>query len=201
MFRWQRIILTILSVLTFFLSQLGQAFAYSDEYPYCEGNTQPAKPLQYDPVLNKWSFTGTVTEIRHIHAIGMPAQVAYIQSAGFNAWVFQSFETDIRTQPMLRLGRARVGEQVKVSISGAHVIGNQVNWDLCEPRFSLYCKYGWLYDAGPYSPDLGAMVSPSNEFIHFRHPNPSWEQALYWNTERLKSDNPPERRSRRDCPV
>jgi len=209
MFRIHLVTALLFTILSCIPVQPAQARSPYREYPYCEGLPIPAQPLQYDPALNKWWFSGTVIEIQHIHAIGMPAEVAYIESDGFNAWVFQSFETGARYQPVLRLGRARVGDQVEISISGLHVVGNHIDWDLCEPRFSLYCSKGWLYDAGPFAPDIGAMISPSNEFIHFGHPNPSWEQGLYWNTKRLEPDDrsnsygyPENSRSRRSaCPA
>ena len=209
MFRSHRIIVLLLTILSCISAQPAQALSSFGEYSCDDVVSPPAQPLQYDPALNKWWFSGTVIEIQHIRAIGMPAGVAYIESDGFNAWVFQSFETGARYQPVLRLGRARVGDQVEVSISGPHVLENQVDWDLCEPRFSLYCSKGWLYDAGPFAPDIGAMISPSNEFIHFGHPNPSWEQGLYWNTKKLKPDDrsnsygyPENSRSRRSaCPA
>jgi hypothetical protein len=201
MFRWQNLTILFIISLTISFTQPARALALFEKHPYCEGIPQPAQPLQYNPRRNKWWFSGTVIEVQQIHAIGMPAQVAHIQSAGFKAWVFQSFETDIPYWPYLILGHARVGDPVMVSISGPHVLENQINWDLCEPLFSLYCSKGWLYDAGPYAPGIGAMISPSNEFIHFGRPNPSWEQGLYWNTEKLKIDDRSDQHSRRICPA
>ena len=209
MFRLHLVTTLILANLSLLLVQPVRALSSSIEFSGCEGIHLPAQPLQYDPALKKWWFSGTVIGVQHIHAIGMPAEVALVQSDGFNAWVFQSFETGVPRQPVLWLGRARVGDQVEVSITGLHVVGNHIDWDLCEPRFSLYCSKGWLYDAGPFAPDIGAMISPSNEFIHFGHPNPSWEQGLYWNTKKLKPDDrsnpfgyPENSRSRRSaCPA
>ncbi len=189
MFRWHTLTVLMITILSFSLFQPVQALGSTREDPCCQMDPQPGQPLKYERALNKWWFRGTVIEIRHIHAIGMPAQVAHIQSAGFQAWVFLSFETGIPHQPQLTLGKARLGDYVEVSIAGSHVLPNQINWDLCEPRYSLYCSYGWLYDAGPFSPDWQVMLSPSNEFIHYGDPNISWEQGLYWNTEKINDAN------------
>ena len=186
MFRWHLVTALIFTTLTCFLAQPAKALSLSREYPCCEVVSQA---LQYNQALHKWWFTGKVIEVRHIHMIGMPARVAWVQSVGFRAWVFLSFETDKPSTGVLSLGKARAGDQVEVSITGPHALNDHVNWDLCEPRLSPYCSYGWLYDAGPFSPDWQVMLSPSNEFIHYGHPNLSWEQALFWNTEKLSFDD------------
>ena len=134
-----------------------------------------------------WSFTGEVLEVRQVSIMGKPAQVARVHSADFDAWVIQRMDEG----PFeVVLGNAAVGDQVRVSISGAHVSKNGVDWDLCEPIISNYCRLGWLYDNGPLSGDWNLPLSPSNEFIHSGHPNPSWEYALFWETGKLvKADN------------
>lgn len=134
-----------------------------------------------------WSFTGEVLEVRQVERLGFPAQVALVRSADFDAWVIQRMDEG----PFeVVLGNAAVGDRVRVSISGAHVSRNGVDWDLCQPADSNYCRLGWLYDSGPLSGDWNVPISPSNEFIHLGHPNPSWEYALFWETGKLvKADN------------
>lgn len=141
-----------------------------------------------------WAFTGTVIEIRQVDLLGLPAEVARVQSAGFRAWVI--LRVDTRTQQLgrLSLGNARVGEPVRVSISGPQVFEQQIDWSRCEPAASPVCRLGLLYDDGPLSLDWRVPLSPSNEFIHFGRPNPSWEQALFWKTERLEAISAPQAR-------
>ena len=136
--------------------------------------------------LQTWSFTGTVTEIRQVYLLGKPTEVAKVQSADFYAWVILRMDEG----PFeVVLGSAKPGERVRVSIQGAHVSKTSVNWNLCQPADSNYCRLGSLYDAGPFSLDWNEPMSPSNEFIHYGHPNPSWEQALFWKTEKLNLDD------------
>ncbi|MCX6068661.1 MAG: hypothetical protein NT121_23425 [Chloroflexi bacterium] len=135
---------------------------------------------------NTWSFTGMVTETRQVVLYGRPATVARVQSADFSAWVIQRVETE-GPEGAVVLGSAKVGERVQVSITGAHVFKERIDWSLCGQ--SAVCTQGAFYDDGPFSPDWNAPLSPGNEFIHSRHPNPSWEFALFWNTEIL-SDAP-----------
>jgi hypothetical protein len=131
---------------------------------------------------NTWSFTGEVLEMRQVSIMGKPAQVALVRSADFDAWVIQRMDEG----PFeVVLGNAAVGDRVRVSISGAQVSKNGVDWSLCEPADSNYCRLGALYDAGPFSGDWNVPISPSNEFIHWGHPNPSYHFALFWNTEKL----------------
>jgi hypothetical protein len=136
--------------------------------------------LTYSP--RAWSFTGVVTEIREVSLFGMPARVAKVQSTDFHAWVIQRMDED-RFEVVL--GNARPGDLVKVSIHGAHVFRNRVDWDLCKPADSNYCRLGSLVDSGLLSLDWNVPLSPSNEFIHLGHPNPSWHEPLFWNTEVL----------------
>jgi len=168
-----------------------------------------AEPLRYDSLMHKWSFSGTVLEVRPVFIMGLAAQVARVRVADFDAWVIlrmasQSTElgeivlekpdetsTDsaenalrdsIKATPNDPIG---VGDQVRVSISGAHVSKTGVDWGSCQPIYSNYCRQGGLYDIGPLSGDWNVPLSPSNELIHSGWPNPSWEFALYWNTEQL----------------
>ena len=141
--------------------------------------------LRYDPALHKWSFSGTVIEIRQVWLLGMPARIARVQSSDFEAWVIQRTASQSAELADVILGDASVGDQVRVSITGSHVSKNGVNWDLCQPLYSNYCRQGGLYDNGPLSLDWNIPLSPSNEFIHYSQPNPSWEQALFWNTEKV----------------
>jgi len=158
---------------------------------------------------NTWSFTGTVTEIRQVLVMGLSSKVARVQSDGFSAWVIlrmasqsaelddvvlekvskvtNGFVGDASNDPVGKVpnGLVGIGDQVRVSISGPHVSKNGVNWDLCEPLYSNYCRQGGLYDVGPLSGDWNIPLSPSNELIHYYQPNPSWEFALFWNTEKL----------------
>lgn len=132
-----------------------------------------------------WSFTGEVVEIRQVLVMGLPSQVALVQSADFEAWVILRMDSQSDELPVVILGKAGVGDRVRVSISGAHVSKNGVDWDLCQPFYSNYCRQGGLYDTGPIATDWGLPLSPSNEFIHHGNSNPSLEYPLFWNTEKL----------------
>ena len=132
-----------------------------------------------------WSFTGEVVEIRQVLVMGLPSQVALVQSADFEAWVIQRMASQSDELPEIVLGDVSVGDLVRVSISGAHVSENGVDWDLCQPLYSNYCRQGGLYDTGPIATDWGLPLSPSNEFIHHGNSNPSLEYPLFWNTEKL----------------
>jgi hypothetical protein len=160
-----------------------------------------AEPLRYDPLLRTWSFSGTVLEVRPVFIMGLAAQVARVQAADFDAWVILRMasqstelgeivlekpdETSIDSVGDTLSDPIGVGDQVRVSISGAHVSKNGVDWGSCQPIYSNYCRQGGLYDIGPLSGDWNVLLSPSNEFIHSGQPNPSWEFALYWNTEQF----------------
>ena len=143
------------------------------------------EPLTYTPALHKWSFSGTVIEIRQVSLLGMTAQVARVLSRDFYAWVILNLDTETPAMGKIILGSAAPGDQVRVSISGSHVMKDRVDWNQCQPAGSPICRFGWLYDDGPLSLDWNIPLSPSNEFIHYSHPNPSWEQALFWNTEKV----------------
>jgi hypothetical protein len=149
--------------------------------------------LTYSP--HTWSFTGVVTETREVTLFGMPARVARVQSKDFLAWVILRMDED-RFEVVL--GNAMPGDQVRVSIHGEHVFRNQVNWDLCKPTDSNYCRLGSLVDSGLLALDWNVPLSPSNEFIHLGHPNPSWREPLFWNTEILKAGD---RRTQRCSPL
>lgn len=129
-----------------------------------------------------WSFTGVVMETRQVERYGMPTEVARVRSADFDAWVIQRMDTE-GPDGVVVLGSAQVGERVRVFITGPHVLKNQIDWSLCGD--SATCRLGYFYDDGGFSPDWNVQITPSNEFIHLGHPNPSWEQALFWNTEKL----------------
>ncbi len=133
-----------------------------------------------------WAFTGRVRETRRVHILGMPAEVARVKSEGFDAWVILSVDTRSYGDGKVVLGNARAGDRVRVSIAGPHVLETGVDWSLCKPRESGYCWLGRLYDDGLFGIDYGVPLSPSNEFIHSGHPNPSSEVALFWNTQVLE---------------
>jgi hypothetical protein len=141
--------------------------------------------LTYNPASHKWSFSGMLTETRQVYLLGMTTQVAKVISRDFYAWVILNVDTEKYQMGRISLGNAQVGDLVRVSISGPFVTRKQVDWNRCQPRDAATCWFGWLYDDGPLSGDWNIPLSPSNEFIHFGHPNPSWEQALFWNTEKV----------------
>ena len=138
---------------------------------------------------NTWSFTGTVTEIRQVFVMGLPSQIALVQSTNFEAWVILRMASQSNELPEIILGDASVGDVVRVSISGSHVSKSGVDWDLCQLLYSNYCRQGGLYDTGPIATDWNVPLSPSNEFIHWGHANPSTEYPLFWNTEKLFIDD------------
>ena len=146
-------------------------------------------PLRYDPALREWSFSGVVVETRQVSLLGMTAQVARVLSRDFYAWVILNLDTETPAMGKIILGSAAPGDQVRVSISGSHVMKDRVDWNQCQPAGSPICRFGWLYDDGPLSLDWNIPLSPSNEFIHYSQPNPSWEQALFWNTEKVSLNN------------
>ena len=133
-----------------------------------------------------WFFTGIVTETRQVLVMGLKAQVALVQSEDFAAWVVLRTASQSAELDDVVLGEALRGDKVRVSITGLHVSKNGLDWDLCQPRNSNYCRQGWLYDTGPTSGDWYLPVSPSNELIHSNHPGSSIEYPLFWNTEVLK---------------
>jgi hypothetical protein len=145
--------------------------------------------LSYSPGLRRWSFAGTVIETRQVHLLGMPAEVAKVQSSGYYAWVILRVETGTYEMGEISLGKARIGERVRVSISGPHVLPDRVDWKACEPTDSAVCRFGKLYDDGPLSQDWNIPVSPSNQFIHVGHPNLHWHSGLFWKTEKIDSDD------------
>ncbi len=155
-----------ISLLAIVLSLFGQALSFSTPHT--------------------WTFTGTVTETRQVFVMGMVSQVALVQSPGFEAWVIQRMESQSNELPEIVLGDAAIGDQVRVSITGPHVSKNGLDWDVCQPLSSNYCRQGWLYDTGPIADDWGVPISPSNEFIHYPNSNPSIVNPLFWNTEVLK---------------
>lgn len=132
--------------------------------------------------LHTWSFTGVVLETRQVERYGMPTEVARVRSADFDAWVILRMDTE-GPDGVVVLGSARPGDRVRVFLTGPHVLKNQIDWSLCGD--SATCRLGYFYDDGLFSPDWNVPITPSNEFIHLGHPNPSWEQALFWNTEKL----------------
>ena len=138
---------------------------------------------------NTWSFTGTVIEVRQVFVMGLASQIALVQSTNFEAWVILRTDSQSNELPEIVLGDASVGDQVRVSITGPHVSKNGVDWDRCQPIYSNYCRQGGLYDNGPIATDWNVPLSPSNEFIHWGHANPSTEYPLFWNTEKLFIDD------------
>ncbi len=138
---------------------------------------------------NTWSFTGTVIEVRQVFVMGLPSQIALVQSTNFEAWVILRTDSQSNELPEIILGDASVGDRVRVSISGPHVSDNGIDWDRCKPIYSNYCRQGGLYDTGPIATDWNVPLSPSNEFIHWGHANPSTEYPLFWNTEKLFIDD------------
>jgi len=149
--------------------------------------------LHYSPALHKWSFGGTVVETRQVYLLGMPTQVAKVQSFDYYAWAVLNLDTENHQLGRIVMGSAEIDDRVVVSISGPFVTRTLVDWNQCQPRDASICQFGWLYDDGPMSGDWNVPLSPSNEFIHYGHPNPSWEQALFWNTEKVSrnDDNAP----------
>ena len=135
---------------------------------------------------NTWSFSGEVIETRQTHVMGLPAEIALVQSTNFEMWVILHTAAQSSELPEIVLGEAAVGDLVRVSISGPHVAKNGVDWDLCQPQYSNYCRQGWLYDTGPLGDDWKLPISPSNEMIHLEQHYPSTEYPLFWNTEVLK---------------
>lgn len=149
--------------------------------------------LAFSPAYT-WSFTGVVIETRQVHLFGMPAEVAKVKSEGFTAWVILEIDTQSQQDGKVILGSAQGGDHVRISISGPHVLVTGVDWNLCKPLGSGYCRLGRLYDDGPFGIDYGVPLSPSNEFIHSGHANPSWEYALFWNTQVLERPACPRRK-------
>lgn len=85
-----------------------------------------------------WSFTGEVVELRQVLVMGLPSEVARVQSADFEAWVILRMDSQSDELPEIILGDVSVGDLVRVSISGAHVSGNGVDWELCQPLYANY---------------------------------------------------------------
>ena len=92
--------------------------------------------------IGMWSFTGTVTEVRQVFVMGLPAQVALVHSSDFDAWVILRTASQSDELDDVVLGDAQPGDRVEVSIRGPHVLKSGVDWDLCEPIYSNYCRQG-----------------------------------------------------------
>jgi hypothetical protein len=137
-----------------------------------------------------WFFTGQVQELRQERLYGMPVQFARVQAADFETWVILRVETlapdSGYTAPIeagtLVLGEAQPGDLVRVSLRGAHVGKNGVDWSLCQQE-TLYCRTGRFLDDGLPALDWGVPLSPSNQLIHTGRPSSGWESALFWKTE------------------
>jgi hypothetical protein len=193
MFRWFPITSIFISILASFAAP----FISGPIPAQSEIRRQDVQPLRYNPDLHEWSFSGEVLETRQVFIMGLASQVARVQSRDFEAWVILRMDSQSAELDEIVLMKADeasndsigIGDQVRVSISGAHVSKNGVNWDLCQPISSNYCRQGGLYDTGPLSGDWNMPLSPSNEFIHSGRPNPSMELALFWNTEKLSIGN------------
>jgi len=138
---------------------------------------------------NTWSFIGQVTETRQIHLMGLDTRLAHVKGPEIDVWVIQMMESQSKELSEIELGNAGVGDLVRVSISGNHVSKNGVDWNLCLPAGSNYCRQGGMYDNGPLSAEWNLPVSPSNEFIHFASTKPTIEQALFWNMELIEDDS------------
>jgi hypothetical protein len=129
-----------------------------------------------------WYFTGIVTETRQVEFYGMAAEVSKVHSTDFDAWVIQRMDTEGPDGEVV-LGSAQPGDHVRVYVTGPHVLKDRIDWSLCGD--TAVCRLGYFYDDALLSLDWNVPLTPSNEFIHLGHPNPSWEQALVWNTEKL----------------
>jgi hypothetical protein len=142
------------------------------------------RQLSYDPDRREWSFGGIVTDVRQAILLGQPGQVARVQGADFAVWVALKVQR-------LQLADAAIrrGDQVLVSISGPHVLMNEVDWSQCAninpagmSSFE-YCSLGATLDNGLTNLDTGYKLSPSNELIRERRTAKRWQAGvLYWNT-------------------
>lgn len=141
------------------------------------------------------AFTGTVLEVRDVVLVANThAQVALVQSDYGQVWVILEIEPGRLTRDAVVLGSARPGDQVRVYISGSHVTADQVDWLLCQPADSDYCRFGSVYEAAPLSMDTNLPLSPSNDLIRFGRASSHYSGALYWNTIVLHPDRITSRR-------
>lgn len=129
------------------------------------------------------AFTGTVVDVRDVVLVGnTPAKVALVQADFGKVWVILRIEPGAIVDKAVILGEAQVGDQVQVSISGPHVLQDQVDWKLCQPPDSAYCQFGAAYEDAPLSADWNIPLSMSNEFIRYGRAGPHFSNALFWNT-------------------
>lgn len=129
------------------------------------------------------SFTGLVLDVREVRLVANTrAQVALVQGDFGKTWVILRVEPGPITSEAVVLGEARVGDQVQVSITGSHVLPDQVDWSLCQPAASAYCQFGTAYEDAPLSLDWNIPLSPSNEFIRYGRNGPHYSTALFWST-------------------
>jgi hypothetical protein len=142
------------------------------------------RQLSFDPDRREWSFGGIVTDVRRATLLGQPGQVARVQGTDFAVWVALKVQR-------LQLADAAIrrGDQVLVSISGPHVLLNEVDWSQCgnvEARGVSsyeYCALGDVLDDGLFGLDAGYKLSPSNELIRAGRTAAHWQTGLlYWNT-------------------
>jgi hypothetical protein len=146
------------------------------------------RQLSYDPDRREWSFGGIVTDVRRATLLGQPGQVARVQRTDFAVWVALKVQR-------LQLADAAIrrGDQVLVSISGPHVLLNEVDWSQCGSMnvtgvSSLeYCAMGDALDDGLLNLETGYKLSPSNELIRSGRAAKRWQAGvLYWNTSLLQ---------------
>lgn len=136
-----------------------------------------AQPLTYS---QGWSFTGRVLDVRATSLLKFPARVAKVQSRHFAVWVVLELD-----KLKLADSPVAVGDWVKVSIAGAHVSEQSVDWSKCQSEIQFYCSMGEVLDDGLVSLDSGLRLSPSNLLIRHDYVSPHWAEALYWNTNLL----------------
>ncbi len=146
------------------------------------------RQLSYDPDLREWSFGGIVTDVRRATLLGQPGQVARVQGTDFAVWVA------LKVQRLQLADTAiRRGDQVLVSISGPHVLLNEVDWSQCGSMNVTgvssfeYCSLGATLDDGLLNLETGYKLSPSNELIRSGRAANRWQAGvLYWNTSLLQ---------------
>lgn len=146
------------------------------------------RQLSYDPDRREWSFGGIVTDVRRATLLGQPGQVARVQGTGFAVWVA------LKVQRLQLADTAiRRGDQVLVSISGPHVLLNEVDWSQCGSMNVTgvssfeYCSLGATLDDGLLNLETGYKLSPSNELIRSGRAAARWQAGvLYWNTSLLQ---------------
>lgn len=146
------------------------------------------RQLSYDPDRREWSFGGIVTDVRRATLLGQPGQVARVQGTDFAVWVALKVQR-------LRLADTAIrrGDQVLVSISGPHVLLNEVDWSQCGSMNVTgvstfeYCAMGDVLDDGLLNLETGYKLSPSNELIRSGRAAQRWQAGvLYWNTSLLQ---------------